>query len=197
GRIVIKSPLPPGNMTTLYESPDRFVKTYFSEYPGFYDTMDAGFKDEHGYVCVMSRDDDVINVAGHRLSTSAIEEAVLEHNDVIDCAVIGVPDDLKGEVPLALFVGNAQSTRSEEQIVLELREVVRQIIGPVAAFRLAAQVPALPRTRSGKTPRKTLSDLARSKQVVIPGTVEDPSVYPAIKEALQRLGYATNAPDPE
>ncbi|CAG0902921.1 unnamed protein product [Darwinula stevensoni] len=150
GRIVCKMPLPPGNFTNLYSAGERFVKTYFSEYPGYYDTHDAGFKDQHGYICVMSRDDDVINVAGHRLSTSQLEEAILEHPDVSDCAVVGVPDPMKGEVPLGLYI-----TAKGEKLY--------------SAFSV----------------------------VLLPGSIEDPSVFMGIKVALQAVGFALEAPDPQ
>ncbi|XP_068220155.1 acyl-CoA synthetase short-chain family member 3, mitochondrial [Palaemon carinicauda] len=196
GRIVSRLPLPPGCMSTLYNSPERFVNSYFQEYPGYYDTMDAGVKDSEGYISVLSRDDDVINVAGHRLSTLSLEEAVLEHPDVIDAAVIGVPDTMKGEIPLALFVVRNGFDRSEEEVVKELIAVVRKVIGPVAAFRLSARVKGLPRTRSGKTARKSIADLARNKSIKISPTIEDPSVYVDIMDALKRCGYGLEAPNP-
>jgi len=197
GRIVIKLPLPPGNMTTLYKADDRFASVYFSEYPGYYDSMDAGIMDEDGQIYVMSRDDDVINVAGHRLSTSALEEALLEHSSIAEAAVIGVPDAMKGELPLGLYVPAKGNTTSEEQINKEAVKLVRELVGPVAAFKLIVPVKALPKTRSGKTARKTIADLARNKKVLIPPTIEDPTVYGDIKASLQRLGYAMTAPDPE
>lgn len=196
GRIVSRLPLPPGCMSTLYNSPERFVNSYFQEYPGYYDTMDAGVKDSQGYISVLSRDDDVINVAGHRLSTLCLEEAVLEHPDVIDAAVIGVPDAMKGDIPLALFVVRNGFNRSEEEVVKELVAVVRKTIGPVAAFRLSARVKGLPRTRSGKTARKSIADLARNKSIKISPTIEDPTVYVDIMEALKRCGYGLEAPNP-
>jgi len=193
GRIVAKLPMPPGCMTTLYGADQRFVDTYFSAFPGYYDTMDAGVKDEHGYIKVLARDDDVINVAGHRLSTSAIEEVVLRHPLVIDCAVVGVSDKLKGQMPLGLVVTKGEVP---ETLVSEIVSLVRKDLGAVAAFRLVAQVEALPRTRSGKTARKTIADLADGKSVKIPPTIEDPTVYKGLKKALQSIGYALDAPDP-
>jgi len=195
GRIVAKLPMPPGCMSTLYQADDRFVDTYFSAYPGYYDTMDAGMKDEHGYIKVMARDDDVINVAGHRLSTSAIEEVLLRHPDVADAAVVGVADKLKGQVPLGLVIPR-QSGDCQPDLENELVQRVRQDLGAVAAFRLVARVQGLPRTRSGKTARKTIADLADGKQVKIPPTIEDPTVYTGILKALHSLGYAVNAPEP-
>jgi len=194
GRIVAKLPMPPGCMSTLYMADERFKETYFSTYPGYYDTMDAGIKDEHGYIKVMARDDDVINVAGHRLSTSAIEEVLLSHPLVADAAVMGVADKLKGQVPLGLVIPRKGDISNLEK---ELVQLVRTDLGAVAAFRLVAKVTGLPRTRSGKTARKTIADLADGKKVKIPPTIEDPSVYAGVKSALQSLGYAANAPDPE
>jgi len=194
GRIVAKLPMPPGCMTTLYNADQRFEDTYFSAYPGFYDTMDAGVKDEHGYIKVMARDDDVINVAGHRLSTSAIEEVLLRHPLVADAAVVGAADELKGQVPVGLVIPRSGDSSMLEK---ELVQRVREDLGAVAAFKSVAKVTGLPRTRSGKTARKTIADLADGKQVKIPPTIEDSSVYPAVKVALQSLGYAINAPDPE
>jgi len=194
GRIATKLPMPPGCMSTLFKANDRFVDTYFSNFPGFYDTMDAGMKDEHGYIKVMARDDDVINVAGHRLSTSAIEEVILTHPGVGDAAVIGVSDALKGQLPLGLVIPRAGYTGD---LAKELVTKVRADLGAVAAFRLVTIVKGLPRTRSGKTARKSIADLADGKTVKIPPTIEDPRVYVDIKRALQDLGYALNAPDPQ
>jgi len=195
GRIVIKLPLPPGCMSTLFEAPVRFIEHYFQQFPGHYDTMDAGTLDAHGYVSVLSRLDDVINVAGHRLSTSALEEALLEHPDVIEAAVIGVPDDLKGVVPLGLVV--TKSPREEGELVKELVGTVRTLVGPVAAFKLCAVVEALPKTRSGKTPRGSIASLARGESVTISPTIEDPAVYGGVLRALQRCGLAVGVPAPQ
>ncbi|XP_034253372.1 acyl-CoA synthetase short-chain family member 3, mitochondrial [Thrips palmi] len=197
GRIVVKLPMPPGTMCTLYKADERFKSVYFSKYPGFYDTMDAGFRDEYGYVYVTARDDDVINVSGHRLSTSALEDVVMAHPDVIDCAVVGVPEPTRGEVPLCLFIMRQGSQKKASEISRELVSMIRELIGPIAAFKLSAAVRGLPRTRSGKTARKSIADLARNKFVKIPGTIEDPTVYREIKMVLQKLGYAKTAPDPE
>ncbi|XP_021942773.1 acyl-CoA synthetase short-chain family member 3, mitochondrial isoform X2 [Zootermopsis nevadensis] len=197
GCIVCKLPLPPGTMSTLYNAPERFLQVYFSKFPGFYDTMDAGFIDEHGYVYVMARDDDVINVAGHRLSTAALEDVVLSHPDVVDATVVGVPEPTKGEIPLCLFIMKDGARKTEPNIIKELIKMVRELIGPIAAFHVAAAVTGLPRTRSGKTARKSIADLARNKLVKISGTIEDPTVYKEIKAVLQKLGYAKIAPDPQ
>ncbi|KAG8328873.1 Acyl-CoA synthetase short-chain member 3, mitochondrial [Homalodisca vitripennis] len=196
GRIVVKLPLPPGIMCNLYKATQRFLQVYFSTYPGYYDTMDAGYRDEFGYIYVTARDDDVINVAGHRLSTAALEDVILSHKDVADAAVVGVPEPTKGEIPLCLFIVRNDCTKSEDVLREELVRQVRELIGPIAAFRLSAAVSALPRTRSGKTARKSIADLARNKQIKIPGTIEDPTIYKEIKHVLQTLGYALTAPDP-
>lgn len=193
GRIVAKLPMPPGCMSTLFNADRRFVDTYFTSYPGYYDTMDAGVKDEHGYVKVLARDDDVINVAGHRLSTSAIEEVLLRHSNVIDAAVVGVSDKLKGQLPLGLVI--ARPGVDCPELEKELVKHVRDDLGAVAAFKLVTRVNGLPRTRSGKTARKTIADLADGKEIKIPPTIEDPTVYKGILAALKSLGYATNMPD--
>ncbi|XP_022172666.1 acyl-CoA synthetase short-chain family member 3, mitochondrial isoform X1 [Myzus persicae] len=197
GRIVVKLPLPPGVMSCLYNAPERFINTYFNNFIGYYDTMDAGYTDENGYIYVTARDDDVINVAGHRLSTSALEDVILSHPDVGDAAVFGVPETTKGEIPLCLYIKNKNCSKKEEDINNEIVQNVRDLIGPIASFHLCAPVKGLPRTRSGKTARKSLSNLASGKRVIISGTIEDPSVYLNIKQVLQKLGYAKNAPDPE
>jgi propionyl-CoA synthetase len=194
GRIAARLPLPPGCFSTLFRADDRYLETYFSRFPGHYDTMDAGTKDADGYIKVMARDDDVINVAGHRLSTGALEEVLLGHPGVADAAVIGVNDALKGQVPLGLIVPRAAF--ADADLEQELVARVRADVGAVAAFRMVVRVEALPRTRSGKTARKTISDLANGKAVKIPPTIEDPGVYAGIKRALNRLGYALGAPDP-
>nr|CAD7453910.1 unnamed protein product [Timema tahoe] len=197
GRIVVKLPLPPGTMSSLYKAPERFLQVYFSKFPGYYDTMDAGYRDDFGYIYVTARDDDVINVAGHRLSTAALEDVVMSHPDIGDAAVIGVPESTKGEIPLCLFIMKKGARKSEKAISHELVLMVRELIGPIAAFRHSAAVNGLPRTRSGKIARKSIADLARSKPVKIPSTIEDPSVYKNIKEVLQSFGFAKNAPDPK
>lgn len=199
GRLACRLPLPPGVMSTLYRAPERFTETYFTKFPGYYDTMDAGVVDAQGYVGVRARDDDVINVAGHRLSTLALEEAMLVHPRVLDAAVVGLPDSLKGEVPLGLFVvdGTVGKGEEEEEVAREVVKTVREQVGPVAAFRLAVPVSGLPRTRSGKTARKSIRDLATDKPVKVAPTIENPAVYPAILAALRRHGLAMHAPDPQ
>ncbi|XP_022915542.1 acyl-CoA synthetase short-chain family member 3, mitochondrial [Onthophagus taurus] len=197
GRIVVKLPLPPGTLSTLYQAPERFCQIYFSKYPGYYDTMDAGYKDEFGYVFVTARDDDIINVAGHRLSTFAIEDVIFAHPDVIDATVVGVPEPTKGEVPLCLFVMRNHAKKNEDEICRDLIRMVREMIGPIASFRLAVAVKGLPRTRSGKVCRKSISNMAKDQEVKISGTVEDPTVYKDIKSVLQKLGFAISGPDPQ
>ncbi|XP_065349369.1 acyl-CoA synthetase short-chain family member 3, mitochondrial [Cloeon dipterum] len=193
GRIACKLPLPPGVMSTLYEANGRFKTTYFGKYEGFYDTMDAGYIDEDGYVYVTARDDDIINVAGHRLSTNAIEDVVMTHSCVVDAAVVGVPDPTKGQTPLCLYVMAPGNCSSEEGLNQELFQLVREMIGPIAAFNKAVAVQAIPRTRSGKIPRNSIAQLASSKLTKIPSTVEDPNVYFELATTLQRIGLANNA----
>ncbi|XP_004923295.1 acyl-CoA synthetase short-chain family member 3, mitochondrial isoform X2 [Bombyx mori] len=201
GRLVAKLPLPPGFASTLWRSDERFKKIYFEAYPGYYDTQDAGWISLDGAVWVVARADDVINVAGHRLSTAALEDVVLRHTRVADAVVVGAPDPTKGDVPLCLYVmrppQDDEEIVAESTVTQELIALVRHLIGPIAAFRKAVAVPALPRTRSGKALRGAIAKLARSQSVKIPSTIEDPSVFGDIKLALQKFGYATDAPDPE
>ncbi|XP_018566432.1 acyl-CoA synthetase short-chain family member 3, mitochondrial [Anoplophora glabripennis] len=189
GRIAIKLPLPPGPLSTLYKANDKFVKTYFTKYPGYYDTMDAGYMDKDGLLYVTARADDVINVAGHRLSTLAIENIILSHPDIAMACVISVPDEIKSEVPLCLFVIKEDPALNEFLIAKELVAMIRESIGPVAAFKQAIAVRALPLTRTGKICRKSLADLARNKLKKISATVVDPTVYSEIEEALRKVGY--------
>ncbi|CAD6996380.1 unnamed protein product [Ceratitis capitata] len=196
GRIALKLPLPPGFMSTLYRNDELFKKTYFQKYPGYYDTMDAGYKDENDYVYVTARDDDVINVAGHRISTSSLEDAVLRHPDIVDAAVFGVPEATKGQVPLCLYIPKDDTQKTTAKLCAEIIKIIRDVVGPIAAFRLVAPVEALPRTRSGKTMRRAMADFAKNELVVLPSTIEDPSVFAGLRRALQTLGYAMNAPDP-
>ena len=189
GALVIKAPLPPGTFTTLWNAEDRFVKAYFSRYPGYYETGDAGYIDENGYVFVMARTDDVINVAGHRLSTGAMEEVLSEHPDVAECAVIGVADPMKGQLPMGFLVLNAGVTRDSAEIVAEAIQHVRDKIGPVAAFKLCAVVERLPKTRSGKILRGTMRSIADGESWRMPATIDDPAILDEITSALQALGY--------
>uniref|UniRef100_A0A663ET87 Acyl-CoA synthetase short-chain family member 3, mitochondrial n=1 Tax=Aquila chrysaetos chrysaetos TaxID=223781 RepID=A0A663ET87_AQUCH len=182
GNIVVKLPLPPGAFSGLWENQETFQKLYFQKFPGYYDTMDAGYMDEDGYLYVLSRADDVINIAGHRISAGAIEECVLLHHAVADCAVVGQEDPLKGHVPFALCVLREE----EEKILEEVVEQVRTNIGPVAAFQKGVFVKQLPKTRSGKIPRSALSALVSGKPYKITPTIEDASVFKHIEEVLKK-----------
>ncbi|RME18284.1 MAG: propionyl-CoA synthetase [Alphaproteobacteria bacterium] len=190
GAIAIKLPLPPGTLPTLWNAEERFVKSYLTTFPGYYETGDAGYKDEDGYLFIMARTDDVINVAGHRLSTGAMEEVLASHPDVAECAVIGVSDELKGQLPLGLLCLNAGSERAPQDVVSECIALVREKIGPVAAFKLAVVVDRLPKTRSGKILRGTMVSIADGKSFKMPATIDDPAILDEIRAALQTLGYA-------
>ena len=190
GALVAKLPLPPGTFPTLWNARQRYFDSYLKAFPGYYETGDAGYLDEDGYVFVMSRTDDVINVAGHRLSTGAIEEVLAAHPDVAECAVMGVNDDLKGELPLGCLVLSAGVERDESAIVAEAVQLVRDKIGPVAAFKLAVVVARLPKTRSGKILRATMKKIADNAEWKMPATIDDPAILDEITAALQTLGYA-------
>ena len=190
GAVVIKLPLPPGSLPTLWNAEERFKKSYLSTFPGFYETGDAGLIDNDGYVYIMARTDDVINVAGHRLSTGAMEEALSNHADVAECAVIGVSDQLKGQIPLGFLCLTKGVNRPHEEIVSECIKLVRNQIGPVASFKLAAIVPRLPKTRSGKILRATMVKIADGQEFKMPATIDDPIILDEIKDSLQTLGYA-------
>jgi len=190
GTLVIKLPLPPGAFPTLWNADERYVSSYLSQFPGYYSTADAGFMDEDGYVYVMARTDDIINVAGHRLSTGAMEEVLASHADVAECAVIGVYDELKGQVPLGFLVLKRGVDRTPGEIVAEVVQMVRQRIGPVAAFKTALVVPALPKTRSGKVLRGTMKKIADGEDYKMPATIDDASSLTEIAEVLRRVGYA-------
>jgi propionyl-CoA synthetase len=189
GNVVIKLPLPPGCSPTLWNNDQAYRDTYLSTYPGYYLTADAGFKDEDGYLWIMSRTDDVINVAGHRLSTGAMEEVLAAHPDIAECAVVGVNDALKGEVPLGLVVLKAGANRSREELLPELVELVRQRIGPVASFRTATPVRRLPKTRSGKIVRGTIKKIADGVAYTVPPTIDDPAILEEISADLAAIGY--------
>jgi propionyl-CoA synthetase len=189
GSIVIKLPLPPGCLPTLWNNDAGYEKSYLSRYPGYYLTGDAGFRDDDGYVYIMSRVDDIINVAGHRLSTGAMEEVLAGHPDVAECAVVGVADDLKGEVPVGFVVTKAGVARGDDEIVRELVERVRGNIGPVAAFKTAMVVKRLPKTRSGKILRGTMKRIADGVEYNVPATIDDPAILGEIGEALKGVGY--------
>jgi propionyl-CoA synthetase len=190
GNIVIKLPLPPSCLPTLWNNDQRFVSSYLAKYPGYYLTGDAGYKDADGYLWIMSRTDDVINVAGHRLSTGQMEEVLAGHPDVAECAVIGVADELKGQLPLGLIVLKAGVERAEQEIVRELVQRVREQIGPVAAFKQAKVVKRLPKTRSGKILRGTMVKIADHEEWKMPATIDDPAILEEIAAALRTLGYA-------
>ncbi len=189
GNLVIKLPLPPGCAPTLWGNDEAFRAKYLDRFPGYYQTADAGYRDEDGYLWVMSRTDDVINVAGHRLSTGAMEEVLASHPDVAECAVIGVADSLKGQVPLGLVVLKSGAERPEAQLVPELVSLVRESIGPVAVFKQAALVKRLPKTRSGKVLRGTMRKIADGEPYKVPPTIDDPAVLEEIASDLKRIGY--------
>jgi propionyl-CoA synthetase len=186
GSLAVRLPLPPGCLPTLYNADDRFRESYLEAYPGAYNTGDAGMVDEAGYVWVMSRTDDIINVAGHRLSTGAMEEVLASHAAVAECAVVGIKDSMKGQVPLGLVVLKAGVAREEDAIAAELVGMVRDRIGPVAAFKEVRVVARLPKTRSGKILRKTMREIADGKDATVPSTIEDVAVLDSMRPALLR-----------
>ena len=190
GAIAVKLPLPPGTLPTLWNAEDRFVKSYLTTFPGYYETGDAGMVDDDGYLYIMARTDDVINVAGHRLSTGAMEEVLAGHPDVGECAVIGVTDALKGQLPLGFVCLNNGCDRRHEDIAAEVITLVRDKIGPVAAFKLVSVVDRLPKTRSGKILRGTMAKIADGTAFKVPATIDDPVILDEIKTALKPLGYA-------
>ncbi|WP_299968995.1 propionyl-CoA synthetase [uncultured Roseobacter sp.] len=190
GAITIKLPLPPGTLPTLWNATDRFRNSYLSTFPGYYETGDAGMIDDDGYLYIMARTDDVINVAGHRLSTGAMEEVLAGHPDVAECAVVGVADPLKGQVPLGLLCLTTGVNRPHGEITAECVKRVRDQIGPVAAFKLALVVDRLPKTRSGKILRSTVVKIADGADFKMPATIDDPAILDEIRTALQTIGYA-------
>jgi propionyl-CoA synthetase len=190
GALVVKLPLPPGALPTLWNNDAGYVKSYLEEFPGYYKTADAGFIDEDGFTYVMSRTDDIINVAGHRLSTGAMEEILADHPDVAECAVLGVDDKLKGQVPIGFMVLKAGVTREHNQIIKEVIQMVRDRIGPVASFKTATVVKRLPKTRSGKILRGTIQKIADNKEWKMPATIDDPTVLDEMQTALETIGYA-------
>ncbi|HEV8472165.1 MAG TPA: AMP-binding protein, partial [Methylomirabilota bacterium] len=189
GSIAIRLPLPPGCLPTLWNNDTGYVTSYLSKHPGHYLTGDAGYRDEDGYLYIMSRVDDIINVAGHRLSTGAMEEVLASHPDIAECAVVGVADEIKGEVPVGFVVTKAGVARAEAEIVRELVDKVRQTIGPVAAFKSATVVKRLPKTRSGKILRGTMKKIAEGAEYELPATIDDPAILSEITESLKSLGY--------
>ena len=190
GSIAIKLPLPPGTLPTLWNAQDRFESSYLNTFPGYYETGDAGIIDGDGYIYIMARTDDVINVAGHRLSTGAIEEVLANHPDVAECAVIGVSDNLKGQLPVGVLCLTAGVDRDHMIIETECVEMVRKQIGPVAAFKNALVVDRLPKTRSGKILRGTMVKIANNEEFKLPATIDDPVILQEIKDALIKIGYA-------
>jgi propionyl-CoA synthetase len=194
GAIAIKLPLPPGTLQTLWQAEARFKTSYLTQFPGYYETGDAGMKDEDGYLYIMSRTDDVINVAGHRLSTGAMEEVLASHPDVAECAVIGVSDALKGQMPMGFLCLSSGVERDEAEVCRECVKLVRDQIGPVAAFKLCTVVDRLPKTRSGKILRATMVKIADGEAFKMPATIDDPVILDEIRAALQRMGYAKTVP---
>lgn len=190
GAIAVKLPLPPGTLPTLWNAEDRFIKSYLHTFPGYYETGDAGMIDDDGYLYIMARTDDVINVAGHRLSTGAMEEVLAGHPDVGECAVIGVTDELKGQLPMGFVCLNKGCDRPHDEIAKEVVKSVRDTIGPVAAFKLVAVVDRLPKTRSGKILRATMVKIADGQEFKMPATIDDPVILDEIKVALIPLGFA-------
>ncbi|HZD61752.1 MAG TPA: propionyl-CoA synthetase [Xanthobacteraceae bacterium] len=191
GSIVIKLPLPPACLPTLWQADDRFRESYLAEFPGYYKTSDAGFKDEDGYLYIMGRTDDIINVAGHRLSTGGMEEVLSGHQDVAECAVIGIADTLKGEVPCGFVVLKAGVNRPVAEIEQECVALVRERIGPVAAFKLTITIARLPKTRSGKILRGTMKKIADGETWSMPATIDDPAILDEIGSALKAKGVGT------
>jgi propionyl-CoA synthetase len=190
GAICVKLPLPPSSLPTLWNADERFVTSYLSDFEGFYNTSDAGFMDDDGYLYIMGRTDDIINVAGHRLSTGGMEEVLSDHPDVAECAVIGVADELKGQLPLGFLVLKAGVNKEHAEIVTDVVGMVREKIGPVAAFKTAAVIDRLPKTRSGKILRATMQKIADNEDFKIPATIDDPVILDEIRSALEGIGYA-------
>jgi len=190
GAIAIKLPLPPGTLSGLWQAEERYKSAYLEAFPGYYETGDAGMIDEDGYLYIMARTDDVINVAGHRLSTGAMEEVLSSHPDVAECAVIGVADALKGQLPLGFLCLTAGVERPEAEVVAECVKLVRAKIGPVAAFKLACVVERLPKTRSGKVLRGTMANIADGVAWKMPATIDDPAILDEITGSLRGLGFA-------
>ncbi len=190
GAIAVKLPLPPGTLPTLWHAEERFKKSYLNTFPGYYETGDAGMIDDDGYLYIMARTDDVINVAGHRLSTGAMEEVLAGHPDIAECAVIGVTDTLKGQLPMGFVCLNKECETPVEQITKDCIARVRDTIGPVAAFKLVSVVDRLPKTRSGKILRGTMVKIADNEDFKMPATIDDPAILDEIRAALKPMGYA-------
>ena len=184
GDIVVKLPLPPGTFPTLWNADKRYEENYMTNYKGYYQTYDAGHIDEDGYIWIMSRTDDIINVAGHRLSTGAIEEVLSEHQSVAECAVLGIADKLKGQLPIGLVVLKSGVEKKNETISKECIQMVRDKIGPVAAFKVVIVIKRLPKTRSGKILRGTIRKIADKEDYKMPATIDDPAILDEITEDL-------------
>ena len=195
GLVVIKLPLPPGTLPTLWNADQRFLDAYMNMFPGYYFTADGGYRDEDGYVFVMGRVDDVINVAGHRLSTGEMEEIIATHPDVAECAVIGVGDSLKGQLPVGFAVLKAGTKKGPEDIRKELTKLIRDEIGPIACYKETAVVARLPKTRSGKILRGTMRKIADCETFKVPSTIDDPAILDEIEDALKGIGYARKGKD--
>ena len=189
GAICVRLPMPPSSLPTLWNADDRFVNTYLSAFSGYYETADAGYIDDDGYLFVMSRTDDIINVAGHRLSSGALEEVLTSHPDVAECAVVGVADELKGQLPIGFLVLQAGTEHGDGEVVSDVVAAVRDQIGPVAAFKSAVVVQRLPKTRSGKILRGTIARIANNDPWTMPATVDDPAIFDEIATALATIGY--------
>ena len=194
GAVAIRLPLPPGTLPTLWRNDERYRDTYLTKYPGYYLTGDGGFIDEDGYVFIMGRIDDIIIVAGHNLSTGSMEQALAGHPDVAECAVVGVKDSLKTQLPVGLVVLKAGVRREPATIVEELIAIVREQVGPVANFKQVGVVARLPKTRSGKVLRATMRKIADGEPYQVPPTIDDPATLDEVRAALERLGYARTSP---
>ncbi len=190
GALAVKLPLPPGTLPTLWKNDAGYIQSYLKDFPGYYKTADAGYIDEDGYIFVMSRTDDIINVAGHRLSTGGMEEVLSDHPDVAECAVLGVQDKLKGQIPIGFLVLKSGVTRDIREIEKEVIGMVRERIGPVASFKLVTTVKRLPKTRSGKILRGTIRKIADKEEYNVPATIDDPTILNEMELALQQMGYA-------
>ncbi len=189
GHVVVKLPLPPGTLPNLWQAEEKFVSSYMSTFPGYYETSDGGYKDEDGYIFVMGRMDDVINIAGHRLSTGAMEEVVSTHPSVAECAVFGTDDSLKGQLPVGLVVLKAGVEQDEDELKKDLIRMVRNQIGPIACYKETSIVMRLPKTRSGKILRGTMRSISNGQEYRMPSTIDDPTVLDEITETLRAMGY--------
>jgi len=188
GSLAIRRPLPPGTLTGLWRNPERFQSSYFQKYPGYYNSEDSAYMDEEGYIFITGRMDDIINVAGHRLSTATMEEVIACNENIAECAVVGVEDQLKGQIPVGFIVLKDGCQIEEERLIAQLKQSVREKVGPVASFKKCVIVNRLPKTRSGKILRKTMRQIVDRKEYVIPSTIEDPSVLDEIQESVKNGG---------